>query len=497
MKFSNYNLNRVRNVNSQAICLENDYVLYWMQAYRSLHYNHALNYALSLAKNYQKELIIYEGLRMDYPWNSRRIHQFILQGMTDNHREAERLQFNYWCFVETPQNLARGLLKKLSQNAVAIITDDFPAFIIPKQTDKLAGKIDCALFSVDSNGLIPLALYQKPATVARSVRIEMHRLFSEAYIHLPTKLRKNTTQKTDKIPPPFTTFLPTPANIQKILQSIPFNHSVEPVVGVVGGRKQADKRLKNFINQKLAFYHEKRSQPDHPAKVAVSGLSPYLHFGYIHAGEIVQSILNSNHPQKKWAPDLLNFAMSGKREQFFHQQEAINAFLDELLTWRDLGYIHFFRKREFAKGLEILPDWVQQNNRLHQKDKREYIYPLEPLETYQTHDPLWNAAQKELVTTGTMHNYMRMLWAKKVIEWTPSYQHAFEILEHLNNKYAYDGRNPNSYTGILWSFGAFDRPWFPERPILGKVRYMSSDSARKKFKMQGYLDYVDGQTLLS
>ena len=140
--------------------------------------------------------------------------------------------------------------------------------------------------------------------------------------------------------------------------------------------------------------------------------------------------------------------------------------------------------------LADLPDWVNKNFSKHHLDSREFIYSRNEFEEAKTHDELWNAAQKELKITGRMHNYMRMLWGKKVIEWSKSYEDAFDTLEYLNNKYAYDGRNPNSYTGILWCFGLFDRPWFPERNVLGNIRYMSSDSTRKKFKIKSYLDYV-------
>lgn len=150
----------------------------------------------------------------------------------------------------------------------------------------------------------------------------------------------------------------------------------------------------------------------------------------------------------------------------------------------------FWKKPSFRKDLSILPDWIQKNLDFHKNDVRPYIYTKEQLENSKTHDVIWNSAQKELVLSGCMQNYLRMLWGKKVIEWSPDYQTAFEILEEFNNKYAYDGRDPNSYNGILWCFGLFDRPWFPERNVFGNIRIMSSDSTKKKFKLQTYLDYV-------
>jgi deoxyribodipyrimidine photo-lyase len=138
----------------------------------------------------------------------------------------------------------------------------------------------------------------------------------------------------------------------------------------------------------------------------------------------------------------------------------------------------------------LLPDWAKATLDKHAADRREHLYSLEQFEAADTHDDLWNAAQSELVATGRMHNYLRMLWGKKVLEWTGTPEEGYRILEHLNNKYAVDGRDPNSYTGILWCFGLFDRPWPPERWVFGTVRYMSSENTARKFKLAKYFDYV-------
>lgn len=138
----------------------------------------------------------------------------------------------------------------------------------------------------------------------------------------------------------------------------------------------------------------------------------------------------------------------------------------------------------------VLPKWAYTTLQQHATDPRPYCYTPEQFEHADTHDPLWNAAQQELRLTGRIHNYLRMLWGKKVLEWSPSPLQAYLTLEHLNNKYALDGRDPNSYTGILWCFGLFDRPWTPERPVFGKVRYMSSENTARKFSLNGYYEYV-------
>ena len=192
-----------------------------------------------------------------------------------------------------------------------------------------------------------------------------------------------------------------------------------------------------------------------------------------------------------WSTDELRLHHRGKREGFFADDADVNSFLDEALTWRDVGFNWHWARREDTQSLErALSPWAMGTLRSHASDPRAHVYTPEQWEAGETHDPLWNAAQKELVATGSIHNYLRMLWGKKVLEWSRTPQEAYATLVELNNRYALDGRNPNSYTGILWCFGLFDRPWAPERPVLGTIRYMSSDNTARKFKLGRYLDWT-------
>ncbi|MCG9874680.1 MAG: deoxyribodipyrimidine photolyase [Leptospiraceae bacterium] len=493
---------RIRFCNDKPILNNRKYVLYWMQANRRLASNHSLDYAVRLAKELGKELVIYEGLRKDYPWNSKRLHQFILEGMIDNAKEAERISANYWSYVETPKNPAQGLLKKIAENAVSIITDDFPCFIIPEQIEKLSCKVDCQVIAIDGNGIIPLSEYGNFASAARILRPRIHKLFANHYLlkAKPSYKKSELANLNHGSSAPFPKFEAASSEISQVLSEISFSNNVEPVLGTKGGRIQALKFLKEFLHHKITNYETLRSKPDHPSQVAVSNLSAYLHFGHISAEEIITAVLDwseeiyTKGKSSCWTPERINIDFKGKRENFYSPVSSANSYLDELITWRDTGYQMFWHKKEFRKNTEILPDWIKANFARHKKDKREYKYNKEEWSNSKTHDPIWNAAQTELVHTGRMHNYMRMLWGKKIIEWSPSIEEAFDLLEEFNNLYAYDGRNPNSYTGILWCFGLFDRPWFPERNVLGNVRYMSSDSTRKKFKLAAYLDYIDSLT---
>ena len=491
MNFSSYNQKRVRDTNQKPVLETKKYVLYWIQAYRRFESNHALDYAIFIAKQLNKELVGYEGLRIDYRWNSKRFHKFILEGMCDNRHTSEKIGINYWAYVETPDNPAKGLLRKISEKACIVVTDDFPSFIIPEQIKNLSDKIDCKLVAVDSNGIIPISLYGEHASAARVLRPRIHKLFPEAYIHRANeKISKKDLVSVEKpSKPPFKEFKATKEEIDKTLSKISFLNQIEPVGDMIGGTKEALRKLEFFLKNNLNLYGDNRSNPHSPKLTPASAMSPYLHFGHISVETIVSRCLNFNQ-NEVWAPDKINMDSKGDKDVFFGKNPSLNSYFDELLTWRDIGYLLFWPKKEFHKDLRILPEWIQKILQKHSADKRDYLYTRKEFQAAKTHDPLWNAAQKELVITGRMHNYMRMLWGKKVIEWSRTYKEAFDTLEEFNNLYAYDGRNPNSYTGILWCFGLFDRPWFPERNVHGNLRYMSSDSTKKKFKMSEYLEYI-------
>ena len=183
-----------------------------------------------------------------------------------------------------------------------------------------------------------------------------------------------------------------------------------------------------------------------------------------------------------WHPARISGRADGRRSGWWGLSASAEAFLDQLITWRELGF-NFCHVREDYDRIESLPLWARETLQKHAGDPRPYVHPIEQLETAETHDALWNAAQTQLLREGRIHNYLRMLWGKKILEWTASPQEALDVMIHLNNKYALDGRDPNSYSGILWCFGRYDRPWGPERPIFGKVRYMSSENTRRKFRL--------------
>jgi deoxyribodipyrimidine photo-lyase len=197
--------------------------------------------------------------------------------------------------------------------------------------------------------------------------------------------------------------------------------------------------------------------------------------------------------RERWSPEDIEPPANGRRAGWWGVRSSAEAFLDQLVTWRELGF-NVCAKNPSHDRWESLPKWAQQTLGEHAGDRREHIYSFEQFDRAETHDPLWNAAQRQLKHEGTIHNYLRMLWGKKILEWTQEPREALAVMIELNNRYALDGRDPNSYSGIFWVLGRHDRAWGPERPIFGKVRYMSSDNTARKFRVAGYLEKYGGES---
>lgn len=461
------------------------YVLYWMIAHRRLSYNFALERACWWAQELSLPLIILEPLRCDYTWASDRLHRFVLDGMDDHARALQDTAITYYPYVEPSKGAGRGLLEALASRASVVITDEYPAFFLPRMVKAAATKLKTRMEQVDANGLLPLRATDRVYTTAYSFRRGLHKL-----------LPKHIDQRPSPDPIAQATLKPLPANtLEDVLKrwpkaseallkkgasldALPIDHSVAPAP-LVGGDEAAAAKLERFMQSGLSKYKDERNDPD---AEAASGLSPYLHFGHIGAHHIFDAIIT----REQWQSEQLATKPTGQREGWWNMSEVAEAFLDELITWREIGYNMAYHDPEGLERYESLADWAKQTLKEHEGDERPYLYTPEQLEQAQTHDKIWNAAQNELVTTGKMHNYLRMLWGKKIIEWSPTPQDALEVMIELNNKYALDGRDPNSYSGIMWCFGRYDRGW-TEREVLGKVRYMSSDSTRRKLKLKQYL----------
>ncbi|MFN0280063.1 MAG: deoxyribodipyrimidine photo-lyase [Pyrinomonadaceae bacterium] len=450
---------RVLLINDRELNSKAKYVLYWMQMYKRVDDNHALIYAIRRANELKLPLVVYEGLKYYYPWASDRLHTFILEGVEEKRREFKRLGIRYVFYLQQDKKSPKQTVAKLAKDAALIVTDDFPCFIIPEHNRRIGERAKIPVYVVDSNGVIPMSKFDKEEYGAYTIRPKINKLLDH-YLKPLANEKLDIPSLNLEVKCPETDI--TAENIPKLVASCDIDHSVLPSEHYHGGTVNGRKRLEKFVEEILPDYDRARSKPDRDGS---SRLSSYLHFGFVSSLEIALAVRESDAPQ-----------------------ESKDAYLEELIVRRELSF-NLTRHNSNYDSLAALPAWVQKTMREHAKDERSFVYSLEELEAGETHDELWNAAQREMVVTGEMHNYVRMLWGKNVIAWSPSYEVAFETLVHLNNKYCLDGRNPNSYTGILWCFGKHDRPWM-ERPVFGMIRYMTSGSTGKKFDSAKYIEWT-------
>lgn len=477
---------RVRAANDRPVRPDGDHVLYWMISSRRARFNFGLQRAVERARELGRPLIVLEALRAGYPWASARLHRFAIDGMADNARRFAAAGVLYHPYVEPAPGHGRGLLRALAERAAVVVTDDYPAFFLPRMVAAAARQLDVLLERVDSNGLLPLRAADRVFTTARSFRIFLQRNLRPhlAALPEPDPLRRAGLPALGALPEAITARWPAaPAALLEgdasALATLPIDHAVAPAP-THGGAGAGERALARFLDERLERYVAERDDPD--AEVT-SGLSPYLHWGHISAHEVLAALARR---EGRWAPDRLGGESSGAREGFWGMSPAAEAFLEQLVTWREIGF-NMCALRPDHLQLASLPGWARDTLEEHARDPRPRLYAKEALEAARTHDPVWNAAQRELLREGRIHNYLRMLWGKKILEWSRTPEEALSIMIELNDRYALDGRDPNSYSGIFWVLGRYDRAWGPERPIFGTVRYMSSESAKRKLRMKEYL----------
>ncbi len=461
-------------------------VVYWMTSARRRGWNFGLERAVELAIAWRRPLVILEALRCGYRWASDRIHTFVLQGMADNARAFAGTGVAYHAYLEPEPGAGRGLVEALARDACAVITDDFPCFFLPRMHAAAAARIPCRLERVDGNGLLPLRATDQVFPTAYAFRRFLQR---ELPPHLLVSPRPDPLEAAGIPPAAFPPELARrwpgtpPALLEdpaRLVASLPIDHGVGPGARR-GGAEAGCRQLETFVARRLSGYGADRNHPD---RGGGSGLSPYLHFGHVGAHQVLAAIADA----EDWYPDrVMGAKATGKKSGWWGMGESAEAFLDEAVTWRELGY-HQSAKRADYDRYQGLPDWAKRTLAIHAGDPRPRIHSLPELAGAATGDPVWNAAQRQLAGTGELHNYLRMLWGKKVLLWSETPEEASLRLVELNNRYALDGRDPNSYSGIFWVLGRYDRPWGPERPIYGTVRYMTSENTLRKLEMREYMD---------
>ena len=441
---------RIKRLDDQDI-QDGKYVLYWMQASVRENYNHALEYAIRKSNDLERPLVVFLGVALDYPEANLRHFIFLFEGLKEARKSLEQRGIPLIVKEGLPVEEVPGL----AQEASVVVTDRGYTRLLKSWRKKVAESIPCPLIQVESDVVVPVEqASNKEEYAARTLRPKLKDIL-DRYLN---PLRKTELENQYKGKDFVSLNLSNP---RKLAEKLEIDHTVKPVETFRGGYSQAKALLEEFMETKLDDYGELRNDP---AKEYQSGLSPYLHFGHISPLEIAVTIDETDSPGK-------------------------DAFLEELIIRRELAinYVHYQTDYD---SLEGLPDWAKKTLDEHRDDPRAYIYGLEEFEKAETHDPYWNAAQKEMVLTGKMHGYMRMYWGKKILEWTEKPETAFDIALYLNNKYELDGRDPNSYAGVAWCFGKHDRAW-KERPVYGKVRYMNDRGLERKFDIQSYVEKIE------
>jgi deoxyribodipyrimidine photo-lyase len=474
---------RIRAVNGAPVRPGGEHVLYWMIANRRTRWNWALQRAVELCRELARPLVVLEALRCGYPFASDRLHAFVLRGMADNARRLEGRALHH-AYVERAAGEGKGLLEALAARACAVVTDDFPTFFLPRMVEAAGRRLPVRLEAVDASGVVPFRLPGSDFPTAFAFRRWLQREMPRWLGRRPAAdpIARARLPRSPALPREIARRWPAAdpealARPEALAASLPVDHRVPPAGE--GGPVAAERRLAAFLSDGLDRYAEERNDPD---SAATSGLSPWLHFGHLSSQEVVSAVLD----REGWDPDRPRPRAAGRREGWWGLSATAEAFLDQIVTWRELGFVtcaHRPDHREYGS----LPAWARATLEKHAGDPRPVAYAHEDLAAARTHDLIWNAAQRQLLRDGAIHNYVRMLWGKKVLEWTRSPREALDVLLDLNDRYALDGRDPNSCSGIFWCLGRYDRPWGPERPIFGTIRYMSSANTARKVRLRRWL----------
>lgn len=438
------NPKRIRKLN------ENNYesgpVIYWMTREQRVHDNWSLLTAQASALKYKQPLIVLFCLQESFLNAQRRQYDFMLDGLELLEVELQKFHIPLLIQLGNPQDVIPRVIKKYSGGA--LITDFSPLRIAKKWKKDVLNKINIPVWEVDAHNIVPVwVTSDKQEYAARTIRPKINSYLSEFSTTYPKLLDQSFRIKVGQ-----------GNNILDLKSKLNIQGQSTTENIYASGEIEARIVLDEFIIERLRYYSEYKNNP---LKVATSNLSAYLHFGQISS----QTILN----------EIKDVGL----------EQDITVFIEELVIRKELSdnYCYFNKNYDNFEGI---PQWAQKTLEEHRKDKRQYTYSLEQFEKAETHDELWNACQQEMLLTGKMHGYIRMYWAKKILEWTESPEEAFKVAVYLNDKYELDGRDPNGYAGIAWSIGGLhDRPWFP-RPIFGNIRYMSATGMEKKFDVKAY-----------
>jgi deoxyribodipyrimidine photo-lyase len=426
-------------------------VLYWMSRDQRVNDNWALLFAQELALERKVSLGVVFSLVPRFLNATSRQYGFMLKGLQEVENRLAELNIPFFLLIGSPEQELPAFLAK--HQISGLVTDFDPLRIKQQWKKEVAAHIKSSIYEVDARNIVPCwEASSKKEYAAYTLRPKIHRALPEFLKDFPLAQKH-----------PF----PWPKKVKKTNWdeaeiSLKIDRSVPEIDWLLPGEKAAAATLDCFLTKKLSAYASRRNDP---TEDGVSNLSPYLHFGQISAQRV---------------------ALQLKKKKV--NKESKDGFLEELIVRRELSDNFCFYNQDYDRFAGF-PEWAQKTLNEHRGDQREYLYSLEQFEDGKTHDDLWNAAQMEMVHRGKMHGYLRMYWAKKILEWTGSAEEALEVAILLNDKYELDGRDTNGYVGIAWSVGGVhDRAW-KERPIFGKIRYMSYGGCKAKFDVNSYIKH--------
>jgi len=444
---------RIQALNDRPV-QKGKYVLYWMQASQRARWNHALAFAIQQANERHEPLLVLFGITNRFPEANARHYTFIFEGLREVRDALMKQGIQCVVKLESPEVAAVELAKEAS----LVVTDRGYLRIQKQWRRHVSEKVSCLVLQVESDVVVPVEVAsEKEAYSAGILRPKIDKHISRFLVPL-----KEIQVKKDSLGLKFQSV--NLDDLKALITRLKIDGSVSAVDAFRGGSSQAEKHLEEFIETKLKDYADRRNDP---SLNLGSDMSPYLHFGQISPLFIALKVQQARGQSKR----------------------AKEAYLEELVVRRELS-MNFVYYNDAYDDFEALPQWARDTLKAHQKDRREYVYNLKQWEAARTHDPYWNAAQQEMVATGKMHNYMRMYWGKKILEWSKTPEEGYRTALYLNNKYELDGRDPNGFAGVAWCFGKHDRAW-KERPVFGKVRYMNAAGLRRKFDIETYVRRVD------
>ena len=444
---------RIKLLNNKEVDKNGEYVLYWMQASQRVENNHALYFAIEQANILKKPIVVIFGIFGDYPEANKRHFYFMLEGLKETKEQLENLGINFYVLISEPLKAALIFEKDCS----LIVVDKGYLRHQRIWRKELGEKSSKKCYEVESDLIVPVEVCSdKEEYSAATIRKKIWKNI-EKFDKLPVLEEIINKQKLS-----ITNIqIENLENIDDIIDKMRLNNEITKGI-FIGGRKNAQKKLSEFLEKKIMKYGDNASDP---SLNYLSELSPYIHFGQISTLEIYNAVRNI-------------------------KGEGVEKFIEELVVRRELAYNFVYYNVNYDNYNYVTYSWAYDTLNKHLDDERKYIYKIEDFENGKTHDKYWNSAQLEMVYTGKMHGYMRMYWAKKILEWSKNPEEAYKITIYLNNKYFIDGRDANGYAGVAWCYGKHDRAW-SERDIFGKIRYMNANGLERKFEIDNYVIKVN------